>query len=113
MSGESATRPANTRPNRLPFLFQQRRKRAYYSRLIESRCGYEKAHDWQGELTQTVEEGEDVVLTLRTGGGKSTLFMAPILVAQERGEKKVGIIVVPTKALTLQQVCIHNTRWEP
>jgi replicative superfamily II helicase len=48
--------------------------------------------------------GKDVFLAVATGQGKTTVLLAPLIVAQHRGERGIGLMIVPTKALAEQQV---------
>lgn len=74
--------------------------------LLARKLGY-NLRDWQVELTQSILGGNDVVLTAGTGQGKTTILYAPLLVARLRNPAAIGLSVVPTKALGLDQVCFR------
>jgi len=71
--------------------------------VLTEKFGY-PLQDWQVELTETILQGKDVVLTAGTGRGKTTLLYAPLLVTRLYSPMAVGLSVVPTKALGLDQV---------
>jgi DEAD/DEAH box helicase domain-containing protein len=71
--------------------------------VLARKLGY-PLRDWQVELTNSILRGNDVVLTAGTGQGKTTILYAPLLVTRLRNPSAVGLSVVPTKALGLDQV---------
>ena len=71
--------------------------------MLTEKLGY-PLQDWQQELTESILRGKDVVLTAGTGRGKTTLLYAPLLVTRLRDAQAIGLSVVPTKALGLDQV---------
>lgn|ERR1700753_3053169 len=73
------------------------------SRLAE-KLGY-TLRDWQAQLTENILQGNDIVLTAGTGHGKTTILYAPLLVKRFHNPTAIGLSVVPTKALGLDQVC--------
>lgn len=72
--------------------------------LLTEKLGY-PLQAWQKELTENILKGKDVVLTAGTGRGKTTLLYAPLLVTRPHKPQAIGLSVVPTKALGLDQVC--------
>jgi superfamily II DNA helicase RecQ len=72
---------------------------------LAEKLGYPRLQDWQVELTKSILEGKDVVLTAGTGQGKTTLLYAPLLVTRLQNPTAIGLSVIPTKALGLDQVC--------
>jgi len=72
--------------------------------LLAKKLGY-PLQTWQKELTENILEGKDVVLTAGTGRGKTTLLYAPLLVTRLHKPQAIGLSVVPTKALGLDQAC--------
>jgi len=71
---------------------------------LAKKLGY-LLQDWQVKLTESILQGKDVVLTAGTGRGKTTLLYAPLLVTRFRHPAAIGLSVVPTKTLGLDQVC--------
>ena len=72
--------------------------------LLTEKLGY-PLQAWQKELTENILKGKDVVLTAGTGRGKTTLLYAPLLVTRLHKPQAIGLSVVSTKALGLDQVC--------
>jgi superfamily II DNA helicase RecQ len=72
--------------------------------VLTEKLGY-SLQDWQREVTESILEGKDVVLTAGTGRGKTTLLYAPLLITRLHNPQAIGLSVVPTKALGLDQVC--------
>lgn len=72
--------------------------------VLAEKLGY-PLQEWQKKLTESILQGKDVVLTAGTGQGKTTLLYAPLLVTRLSNPTAVGLSVVPTKALGLDQVC--------
>ena len=70
---------------------------------VTEKLGY-TLQDWQRSLMENILEGKDVVLTAGTGQGKMTLLYAPLLVTRLRKPVAIGLSIVPTKALGLDQV---------
>ena len=73
--------------------------------MLAEKLGYPHLQDWQVELTGNILEGKDIVFTAGTGRGKTTLLYAPLLVTRLRNPAAIGLSVIPTKALGLDQVC--------
>ena len=48
--------------------------------------------------------GKDVFLTIATGQGKTIVLLSSLLAAKAKGEKGIGVAIVPTKALAQQLV---------
>jgi len=71
---------------------------------LTKKLGY-SLQDWQLKLTESILEGKDIVLTAGTGQGKTTLLYAPLLVTRLHNRMAIGLSIVPTKALGLDQVC--------
>ena len=72
--------------------------------LLTEKLGY-PLQAWQKELTENILKGKDVVLTAGTGQEKMTLLYAPLLVTHLHKPQAIGLSVVPTKALGLDQAC--------
>lgn len=72
--------------------------------VVVEKLGY-PLQDWQKELTESILQGKDVVLTAGTGRGKTTLLYAPLLAIRLHNPQAIGLSIVPTKALGLDQVC--------
>ena len=73
--------------------------------MLAEKLGYPHLQDWQIKLTEEILKGKDVVFTAGTGRGKTTLLYAPLLAARFRDPLAMGLSVIPTKALGLDQVC--------
>lgn len=67
--------------------------------LITTKLGYTEVPAWQSVMPLHQIQGDDIFLTLKTGGGKSSNMWIPILASRELGHKAIGICVVPTKDL--------------
>lgn len=76
----------------------------WFKALIKVRFGYSEPRDWQVRLSKAKYDGQEVFAILPTGAGKSVLIYAPILAAKELKMKKIGIVIVPTKALAWNHV---------
>ncbi|KAH9931769.1 P-loop containing nucleoside triphosphate hydrolase protein [Amylocystis lapponica] len=70
--------------------------------LIHQKCGFIPR---EYQLTHGLDliAGKDLFLVIAPGMGKTTVFHAPLLAAQARGEQGICIIIVPTKLLGEQQ----------
>ena len=66
---------------------------------LQNTFGYEKFRLRQGEIIQTLIDGEDALVLMPTGGGKSLCYQIPSLV-----RKGTGIIISPLIALMQDQV---------
>ena len=73
--------------------------------MLSEKLGYQNLQDWQIGTTEEILKGKDVVLTAGTGRGKTTVLYAPLLVTRLHDPTAIGLSVVPTKALGLDQVC--------
>jgi superfamily II DNA helicase RecQ len=62
--------------------------------------GY-KPFDWQLEIAAAILCGEDVIVDVGTGNGKSLCFALPLLI----NESDINLIVSPLTALMIDQVC--------
>ncbi|KAH9942868.1 P-loop containing nucleoside triphosphate hydrolase protein [Amylocystis lapponica] len=71
--------------------------------LLREKCKISQPYDYQLDHGMDLIAGRDVFLVMAPGMGKTTLLHAPLLAAQARGEKGIGIVVVPTKLLGEQQ----------
>lgn len=71
--------------------------------FLAEKLGY-VLRDWQAELTEKILGGNDIVLTAGTGQGKTTILYAPLLVTRLRNPAAIGLSIVPTKALGMDQV---------
>lgn len=50
--------------------------------MLSEKLGYLQLQEWQVDLTKSILQGKDVVLTAGTGRGKTTLLYAPPLVTR-------------------------------
>ena len=73
--------------------------------FLAEKLGYTCLQSWQIELTENILDGKDVVLTAGTGRGKTTLLYAPLLATRLQDPMAIGLSIIPTKALGLDQVC--------
>ena len=73
--------------------------------MLSEKLGYQNLEDWQINATEEILKGKDVVLTAGTGQGKTTLLYAPLLATHLHNPTAIGLSVVLTKALGLDQVC--------
>jgi hypothetical protein len=73
--------------------------------MLAEKLGYPHLQDWQVTLTEEILKGKDVVFTAGTGRGKTTLLYAPLLAARFQDPAAMGLSVIPTKALGLDQAC--------
>jgi hypothetical protein len=73
--------------------------------MLAEKLGYPHLQEWQIKLTGDILEGRDIVLTAGTGQGKTTLLYAPLLATRLQNPAAIGLSVIPTKALGLDQVC--------
>lgn len=80
----------------------------WFKRLIQVRIGHPEPRDWQITLSKAKYEGKEVFAILPTGSGKSVLIHAPILAAKELGERKIALVIVPTKALGSNHVSLRQ-----
>jgi len=67
--------------------------------ILKSTFGYEQFRDQQQAIIETLLKGEDALVLMPTGGGKSLCYQIPSLVREG-----VGIIVSPLIALMQDQV---------
>ena len=67
-------------------------------------------HIWQIENSLHLCQGTDVIITAKTGSGKSALTLAPVIARHLRNEPHVAIVVYLTEALISNQVSI-NLKW--
>ena len=51
-----------------------------------------------------ITNGRDVFLVSAPGSGKTLVMAAPFLAAQSLGQAGIGLVIVPSKILTEQQV---------
>ena len=75
--------------------------------LLRNKCGYSQLRDYQLKHSMDLVNGRDLLLVVRPGGGKTTIMLAPLLVAQARRESGIALVIVPTKLLAEQLVCTH------
>lgn len=73
--------------------------------MLAEKLGYTYLQEWQIRLTEYIIQGKDIVFTAGTGRGKTTLLYAPLLVARLQDPVAIGLSVIPTKALGIDQVC--------
>ena len=73
--------------------------------MLAKKLGYPHLQDWQIKLTESILNGKDVVLTAGTGRGKTTLLYAPLLATRLHNPAAIGLSIIPTKALGVDQVC--------
>jgi ATP-dependent helicase YprA (DUF1998 family) len=71
------------------------------SALSESILG-QKPFQWQLEAAKSVLCGEDVIVDVGTGSGKTLCFFIPLLLPGN--EKDISIVVAPLSALMIEQV---------
>ena len=60
---------------------------------ITKKLGY-LLQPWQKELTESILQGKDVVLTAGTGQGKTTILYAPLLVTRLHNPTGIGLSIV-------------------
>ena len=73
--------------------------RTQIHRILKDKFGYDSFRPYQEEAIESVLKGEDVLLVLPTGGGKSICFQLPALV-----KKGITVVVSPLIALMDDQV---------
>lgn len=67
--------------------------------LVQTKLHYTDVQSFQTEMPLHQLQGDDIFLTLRTGGGKSSNMWTPLLACRALGHKAVAICVIPTKVL--------------
>ncbi|KAH9853929.1 hypothetical protein C2E23DRAFT_821071 [Lenzites betulinus] len=72
--------------------------------LLSEKCAITTLHDFQVKHGFDLVCGKDVFLVVAPGMGKTLVMAAPLLAAQAAGEQGIGVVVVPSKILTEQQV---------
>ena len=72
--------------------------------LLKSKYGFDQFRFQQGEIIQTLIEGNDALVLMPTGGGKSVCYQIPSLIRDG-----VGIVISPLIALMQDQVDALNT----
>jgi superfamily II DNA helicase RecQ len=60
-----------------------------------------KPFEWQLEVTKAILGGEDVIVDVGTGNGKSLCFSLPLLI----NKNDVNLVILPLTALMIDQVC--------
>jgi ATP-dependent helicase YprA (DUF1998 family) len=81
----------------------------WWETLLKTRMGYEHPEHWQVKLSMAKYEGKEVFVVVPTGSGKTTITIAPLIAAKEKKERKVGMVIVPTKALAENHVSSSQT----
>ena len=72
--------------------------------LLKSKYGFDQFRFQQAEIIQTLVDGNDALVLMPTGGGKSVCYQIPSLIREG-----VGIVISPLIALMQDQVDALNT----
>ncbi len=72
--------------------------------LLHKYCSIPAARDFQITHGLDLVLRKDLFLVVAPGMGKTVVMAAPFLVAKERKEQGIALVVVPSKILTEQQV---------
>jgi ATP-dependent DNA helicase RecQ len=72
--------------------------------ILKSKYGYDQFRFQQQDIVQTLVSGEDALVLMPTGGGKSLCYQIPSLIRDG-----VGIVISPLIALMQDQVNALNT----
>lgn len=75
--------------------------------FIQEKCNVSSVRNFQLDGATHIIEGRDLVLVIAPGSGKTLVLLAPLLWAQQHEELGIALIVVPSKFLTEQQVCLY------
>lgn len=73
-------------------------------RELQDKCRLPSLRPFQLDCGLNLVQGKDLFLVVAPGMGKTAVMAAPFLIAQRRKEKGIGLVIVPTKILTEQQV---------
>ncbi|KAJ7138471.1 P-loop containing nucleoside triphosphate hydrolase protein, partial [Mycena crocata] len=65
-------------------------------------CSFTDVHAHQLKHGKDLNDGRDLFLVAATGMGKSIILFSPLIAAQERRERGIAFIIVPTKVLAEQ-----------
>jgi hypothetical protein len=76
----------------------------WFRSVIQSAVRLPELREFQVKNGLQVNKGIDVFLASRTGSGKSVFMFSGLIAAQARSESGIGLYIVPTKALAIQQV---------
>lgn len=76
----------------------------FLNSFLREKCAVPSLKDFQLTHSYNLIAGRDVFLVAAPGSGKTIVMAAAPLVSQRYNESAVGIIVVPSKILTEQQV---------
>jgi superfamily II DNA/RNA helicase len=71
-------------------------------------------HPWQLDVSKAILLKLDVVLIVGMGLGKTTLFVLPLMVKQDKGKGSILLLIALTKELQKNQVssvyyCINSS----
>ncbi|KAJ6610162.1 hypothetical protein B0H10DRAFT_1638125, partial [Mycena sp. CBHHK59/15] len=76
---------------------------AWLDVLLREKCRVPSLYPHQLAHSKDLNDGRDVVLVLATGLGKTVILHAQVIAAQERQERGIAFLIVPTKELAEQQ----------
>jgi superfamily II DNA/RNA helicase len=63
-----------------------------------------RPHPWQLDVPEAILLKLDAVLIAGTGSGKTTPFVLPLMVKQDKGKESILLLISPTKELQKDQV---------
>lgn len=78
---------------------------AQVSEVLSSRAKVSGLREQQEKPIMSLVTGHDTFVVLPTGGGKTLIMQAPLVVADAMGQSGKAFIIIPTKILADQQVC--------
>lgn len=77
---------------------------AQVSEVLCSRAQVSALREQQEKPIMSLVTGNDTFVVLPTGGGKTLIMLAPLVIADAMGQPSKAFIIVPTKILADQQV---------